>query len=171
MPTLLIAILALSLMLWLLKSFTRSDPRYLAIVILPKIGRTVGGFLALATAAFLGVRGELVVALPLAILGLSLLGWEPGRELLAAYLDRSHPRGREDVDDNATAGRYGPAPSGEMTEQEAYQILGLQPGVSADDIGRAHRGLIKKLHPDQGGSTYLAARVNEAKDVLLRRHQ
>jgi len=97
---------------------------------------------------------------------------EESRALLMAYLDRRDPGWRENSQTDATtgSGRRGWS-TGKMTEEEAYQILGVQPGASAKDIGLAHRSLMKKLHPDQGGSTYLAARVNEAKDVLLRRHR
>ena len=97
---------------------------------------------------------------------------EESRALLMAYLDRREPLWRENTHPDATAGssRRGWS-TGKMTEEEAYQVLGVQPGASAKDIGLAHRSLMKKLHPDQGGSTYLAARVNEAKDVLLRRHR
>ena len=90
--------------------------------------------------------------------------------LLHVYLDSRFPGWREAAQGHAHARQGGPAGSATITKEEAYEILGLQVGASEEEIRKAHRALMKKLHPDQGGSTYLATRVNMAKDVLLRSH-
>ena len=230
---LLFGLLALVLALWALNVVSRVDPRIGARVL-----KASGGLLALGFAAYLGLRGEIGIAIPLGLFGLGLLGWMPfgpagfsertqktggqtsrvrtvyleleldhdsgqmrgrilagrhqgstlesldvktlvallnevdeeTRALLVPYLDRRDARWSEYAQGDAATGRPATS-SGKMSEQEAYQILGLEAGASADDIGRAHRTLMKKFHPDQGGSTYLAARINEAKEILLRRHR
>ena len=242
MPTLIAGAIAVLVLYLLLQMFRAANPAALARAL-----KIVGGVLSLATAAFVGLRGELAVAIPLGIFGAGLLGWAPfgtagfgnfgglfsgfntqrsagqssqvrseylemildhdtgrlagrilagphaGRSLdefdlpqlaammpgfdaesvalLESYLDRRFPAWRENAERNTAGGQRRAAPSGKMTDEEAYQILGLQAGASRDEIGRAHRSLMKKLHPGQGGSTYLAARVNEAKDTLLRTHK
>jgi hypothetical protein len=91
-----------------------------------------------------------------------------GARLLEAYLDRRSPGWREDAQRNGHAGQGGAPGAGTMSEQEAYEILGLQPGASEDAVREAHRALMKRIHPDAGGTSGLAARVNQAKDVLLK---
>lgn len=240
MATLIAGAVAVFVLYTLLQMFRSANPAMLARAI-----KIVGGIVSLAVAAFVGLKGELAVAIPLGIFGAGLLGWSPfgtgfpnfggvfggsgrprggqrsrvrshfldmmldhdsgalsgtiiagpdaGRSLddfdlpalaammprfdaescalLESYLDRRFPAWRQHAQGNAAAGERRATSSGKMTDEEAYQILGLQTGASRDDIGRAHRALMKKLHPDQGGSTYLAARVNEAKDTLLRTHR
>ena len=233
MPALFFGILVLVLALWALNVISKVDPRIGA-----RVMKAAGGLVSLGFAAFLFLRGELAIAIPLGVFGLGLLGWMPfgpasfsartqksggkisrvrsaylemqldhdsgamqgrilagrhqgadldrldvktlvellreiddeSRALLMAYLDRRDSGWREHAQGDTAAGRAA-ASSGKMSEQEAYQILGLEPGASADAIGHAHRTLMKKLHPDQGGTTYLAARINEAKEILLRRHR
>jgi hypothetical protein len=169
MPEILLGVVVLVLGLWAVNAFSKADPKQAA-----RVMRGLGGVAMLIFAAFLLLRGEIGLAVPAGLIGLGLLGWvsmQP-RDLFAAYFDRRAPGWREHAQGDAGAsGGPRPASGGKMTEEEAYQILGVQPGASAQDVSRAHRSLMKKLHPDQGGTTYLAARVNEAKDVLLRRHR
>ena len=94
---------------------------------------------------------------------------EEGARLLEAYLDRLHPDWRDELGGEraGSSGSGARSTSGDMTVEEAYAILGLAPGADADAIKEAHRRLMVKLHPDHGGSDYLATKINRARDVLL----
>ncbi len=239
MPTLIIGVIAVFVLYTLLQMFRSASPAVLARAL-----KVSGGIVTLGTALFMGVRGQLAVAIPLGLFGAGLLGWDPmsragfgnlggmfggrrspgqssqvrsanlemtldhesgamagriltgphaGRSLdefdlaelaammtgfdaescslLESYLDRRFPAWRQNAQGGAAGRQNSQSSGGKMTTEEAYQILGLKPGAGPDDIRRAHRTLMKKLHPDQGGSTFLAARVNAAKDTLLRTHR
>ncbi len=112
---------------------------------------------------FRGARlPELSLAQLLELLRECRLHDEDSARLLEAYLDRTQGdawRSQEPAGDAThTDG---------MSVEEAYQVLGLEPGAAAQDVITAHRRLMQKLHPDRGGTGYLAARVNQAKDLLL----
>jgi DnaJ domain len=99
-----------------------------------------------------------------------LAGDSESRQLLETYLDGRFPVWRSDAEADAGDG-HGVAPgSGPMTKEEAYKVLGLEAGATTADIRKAHRRLMQRLHPDLGGTSFLAARINEAKDVLLSNH-
>lgn len=89
-------------------------------------------------------------------------------DLMQAYLDRVYGEawyGWAEADYYDT--HYAESSSGEISQEEALGILGLKPGAEEQDIVEAHRRLMQRLHPDRGGSDYLAAKINQAKDVLL----
>jgi hypothetical protein len=100
---------------------------------------------------------------------------EESARLVEAYLDRLHPDWRDEMAGARAGGgsmggerRTRTAPSGDMTVDEAYAILGLQSRATPEEIKDAHRRLMVKLHPDHGGSDYLATQINRARDILLR---
>lgn len=129
-----------------------------------------GGMTGRVKAGAFAGRGLDDLSLPeLSVLMRECLAQDPeGARLLEAYLDRRTPGWREDADRDRDARQRRAPGAGAMTQQEAYEILGLQPGADEEAIREAHRALMKRIHPDAGGTSGLAARVNQAKDTLLK---
>ena len=93
---------------------------------------------------------------------------EESAALLAAYLDRAHgEQWHEGMASGNTSGTGKGRSNTAMSRQEALEILGLNEQAEAADVKAAHRRLMQKMHPDRGGSSYLAAKINRAKDILL----
>jgi DnaJ domain len=93
---------------------------------------------------------------------------EEGARLLEAYLDRVRSNWHDEMA-GEQARQEPPAGGPDVTVEEAYAILGLQPGADDEAIRAAHHRLMKQLHPDHGGTDYLAGKINRARDVLLHR--
>lgn len=99
---------------------------------------------------------------------LAEVDWDPDSlSLLESWLDANRSGWREYFAETASDEAPGPkAPADALAE--AYEVLGLQPGATKDEIRAAHRELMKGVHPDLGGSSYLASKINEARDLLLK---
>lgn len=104
------------------------------------------------------------LAIPVLVIGGALFGINWFRDHLLGGQYR-------DIEDDALGGarRTSPYPTGTMSESEALKVLGLTADATSEDVTAAHRRMIARAHPDGGGSNYLASKVNEARDTLLKR--
>ena len=231
MPQILLVLAAAVLFFWIIGRYGRGSPAQTA-----KLIRQMGGVALMGAGGFMALRGAVVAAAPLFILGLGMVvpnfSFVPGSfnwgrrsegqkssvktgmlsmeldhdtgamdgeilagrfkakrlrslsidelvelmqecqsasdqsaSLLEAYLDRTHADWRTRAGSRHSSAA--PPPGGMMSREEAYAVLGLTPNCGQKEIRDAHRRLMKQYHPDRGGSDYLAAKINQAKDVLV----
>lgn len=144
----------------------RRTTSWIEVAVDPASGRIRGRFLA---GPWAGTDLDRLSLADLKTARERLAGDRESVALLEAYLDGRAPRWRENVDDDPARRHRGAPGAGGMSEEEAYQTLGLRPGATEEEIRAAHRSLMKRVHPDLGGSAGLATRLNLAKERLLGR--
>ena len=158
MGPLLAGLIALGLLLLLASGYIRTSPKDMATGM-----RRSGGLLLALAAIALAVTGRIGYAFVLAGGAWVLLfGTAPPWSRPDFGLGGNQSSQRQGNSRVATR-------TGAMTRTEALKVLGLEPSASEADIRSAHRRLIQQTHPDKGGTSYLAAKINEAKDVLIGR--
>ncbi|MBN4046472.1 DnaJ domain-containing protein [bacterium AH-315-P15] len=146
------------LMLWAIaRFFAEGDPR-----VMGKAIKWGGAGLFIVAAIMFALLGRYPITLMLGGAAAFLLG------LPDSFLTRGEPR--EDEGSRQQSHHYAKSPGlGPMSENEACEVLGLPKDASSEEIRDAHKRLIKQYHPDHGGSDYLAAKINMAKDILLKK--
>ena len=178
--TLLLAGFGLLLLWWLGRNALRRSS-----IAVTRLLRRIGGYAALAAAGLVLVRGRPELGVIMVLMGLwlfegngglrrrwtALSQWVRGMTRLQADLDGRDAGGRVDAQADPDTRPRRPADPGTMTQEQAYEVLGLERGASLEDVRTAHRALMKRLHPDQGGTAEEAARVNAARDRLTNRHR
>lgn len=144
---------------YIIRKFIKTPPAVIALIV-----KKTGLFLLILFLVFLAVAGRLnwVFALISVLFAFSLrmLPW------VARYMPQLHNIWMTFNQYRSSSSKNGKS-SEEMTREEAYNILGLDSKASKEKIIMNHRKLIQKLHPDRGGSDYLATQINQARDVLL----
>ncbi len=164
MTLLLLGLLILVIAVQVLRWFAHTD-----IKTVRKTINWSGILLILLVIAGLGITGRFGAAMAALI---ALVGWiwrilsmvQMGRQFRDMF------RGKAEAGSGEGASAPGaPSATGSMTVEEAARILGVEMGASEDDVKAAYKRLMSQIHPDKGGTDYLAAKVNQAKDVMLKK--
>ena len=156
MPPFLIALIIVVGGLWLIRKSARMNPKDMS-----NFAQKLAGAGAIVAAGFLFLRGQTTIATTLFAIGAGLYG-------KSSLFPNGFNLGNTKMpEQNGSENSKPRKPLAPFSKNEAYDLLGLKPGASEVDIKAAHKRLMKDFHPDKGGTDYLAAKINQAKDVLL----
>ena len=159
----LIAVIGIALIVWHKVSKAKGEERKKMV-----LWSIVGGVFAVL--GLLAITGHLNVITAMIAGAVALL---PRALQLVKYLPfiskLYQQRGQQQAQNNNQHQQGSQTANGKnsMSVEQAREVLGLKPDCTKEDIIQAHRRMMQKVHPDRGGSNFLASQINTAKDVLL----